>query len=359
MMGAEPTIEHGEGAMAAVALRVIDGAADQMPLALDLSPDTSFDEWQRIGRRLCLGAQAVNWHIGDWWAFGDHHYGERAEKAAEGIFGLSFGTLRNLGSIARRFEVSRRRDVVPFTADVEVAALPDDKADELLDRTEREHLSTRDLRRVVQELKASNDTDRGEAPTPAQRAAPKPERTDLEEAYTRIIEFADAIEHFRPLDRREADFVAKALEHLGEAHAERRPVPDDFDVVFVEQGRVACETWYRASRLTENRWLIQRGKRRLIEERANFVKHQRNMAHQPKPAGQPVSQEIDTYMPVARMAADFLRIRRNGGWMISMCDSGGWRVGTVQRTSEQLIAMAVNQGFDRDAAVAEARAEGY
>lgn len=354
-MGAETNI-GGSEAMGAVALRVIERGAE-MPLALDLSPDTSFDEWVMIGRRLCIGQQAVNWHIGDWWAFGDHRYGDRAKAAAEGIFGLGFGTLMNLASIARRFEISRRREVLPFTAYAEVASLPDDAADELLARAEREHLSTRDLRREVQALKASNDPGAGEAP--AVRAAPKANRTELEEAYTRIVEFADAIEQYRPLNRREADFLAVALDHLGEAHAERRPVPDDFDVVFVEQGRIACETWYRASRITVNRWLVQRGKRRLIEERAAFVKHQRNAAHQPKPAGQPAPPEVDTYLPVAKMAADFLRIRRNGGWMISICEEGGWRVGTVRRTSEQLIAMAVNQGFDRDAAVAEARAEGY
>jgi hypothetical protein len=357
-MGAEPTIEGGSEAMGAVALRIIDGGTLDMPLALDLPAGLTFTQWEAEGRRLSFSSHALQWFIGDWWNAGERFGEEQRAETAKRLFGLEYGTVRNYGSVAGRVPVSLRSDIVPFSHYREVASLPAETAQDLINRAVEQSLTVQALRREVQALKATNDT--VTAPSePIQRAAPKPERTDLEEAYARIIEFADAIEHFRPLDRREADFVAKALDHLGEAHAERRPVPDDFDVVFVEQGRVACENWYRASRITVNRWLIQRGKRRLIDERANFVKHQRTIAHQPKPAGQPVSNEIDTYLPVARMAADFLRIRRNGGWMISIHECGGWRVGTVQRTSEQLIAMAVNSGFDRDAAVAEARAEGY
>jgi hypothetical protein len=39
----------------------------------------------------------------------------------------------------------------------------------------------------------------------------------------------------------------------------QRKRPDDFDVIFVEQGRVECERWYRASRITVNRWMDEAG----------------------------------------------------------------------------------------------------
>lgn len=123
-------------------------------LALDLPEDMSFDAWQSLGEKLCSGSKVLNWWIGDWWAFGDHRYGERAEAAAQGIFGREFQTLSNVASVARKFETSRRREVLPWSHHVEVAALPPDKADELLDEAERNEWSVRELRHAVKEHKA-------------------------------------------------------------------------------------------------------------------------------------------------------------------------------------------------------------
>jgi hypothetical protein len=345
----------------ATALRTIEAFADGPPLSLDLPDGLPFDQWVRIGRKLCAGQQALNWHIGDWWAFGDHRYGDRAKVAAEGIFGREFGTLANLASVSRTFEPSRRREVVSFTHHVETASLDPSEADALLDRAQRDHLSTRDLRREVQAIKAANDPEAQQQPDqPPTKAPPQlAVRNELTEAYGRYVEAMEALETFRKLTRREADFLAFSLDKLGEAHAERRPVPEDFDIVFVEQGRIACEAWYRASRITVNRWLLQRGKQRLIEERSKFVKHQRNIAadaSEQQPATVPPS---DPFLSIARMAAEHLRVSRYGGWIVSQCGTGGWRVGTVYRSSEELIAMAERQGFDRQAAVTEAREEGY
>jgi hypothetical protein len=115
-------------------------------LALDIPKNQTFDQWVEMGRSLCEGQRVVNWWIGDWWAAGSHRYGERAAAAAEGIFGKEFQTLRNTASVCRSFETSRRRDTLTFSHHAEVAALPPDRADKLLERAEQERLSTRDLR---------------------------------------------------------------------------------------------------------------------------------------------------------------------------------------------------------------------
>jgi hypothetical protein len=339
-------------------------------LSLDLPEGLTFEEWVDVGRRLCIGQQAINWHIGDWWAFGDHRYGERAKKAAEGIFGKEFQTLANLASVSRSFEPSRRRELLSFTHHAEVAGLASKQpevAEQLLSQAAAEGWSKNDLRREVQALKASNDPNVGTIAIDSDQASRgKIISHDLMVAYSWLAKWGHEIEEARELESTESDYLALVLSRLGDAYAERAPVPMDFRVTFREQGRLECERVYGVSRLTVNRWMricddqaLKDGERSLREDRAAFVKYQRDVSHGQKQAGQPVSNEIDTYLPVARMAADFLRIRRNGGWMISIHECGGWRVGTVQRTSEQLIAMAVNQGFDRDAAVAEARAEGY
>jgi hypothetical protein len=333
-------------------------------LSLDLPPGLSLEELKRIGRRLYAIEKSVQWQTGDWWNYVVEHHGEEAaRRLTSEIWGVKGETARVYGWVAKKFDPVNRLTSLEFTHYQRAASLPQDEANQVIAKAADEGWGVRDTVREVHALKASNDPSIGAIETdsePPVRAKPQiPNSADLLDAYARYAEVTAELEKFRELTRREADYLAMALDKLGEAHAERRPVPMDFRIMFRERGRVECERIYGASRITVTRWLFQCGMRELIDERANFVKHQRSMANQPPPAGQPVSNEIDTYLPVARMAADFLRIRRNGGWMISIHECGGWRVGTVQRTSEQLIAMAVNQGFDRDAAVAEARAEGY
>jgi hypothetical protein len=130
--------------------------ADVLPSATSLSlalPDgLSFERWQELGRELCAREKVLNWWIGDWWAFGDHRYGERARIAAEGVFGIGFGALRNSASICRSFETSRRRDTLSWSHHAEVAALPPEEADALLERAVAENLSTRNLR--IEAMKA-------------------------------------------------------------------------------------------------------------------------------------------------------------------------------------------------------------
>lgn len=335
--------------------QVIETPDGKPPLALELPEATTFEQWVIIGRQLCLGSQALKWHIGDWWAFGDHRYGDRARAAAEGIFGREVQTLMNMASVCRRFETSRRREDLTFTHHAEVVALPPTQADELLTKAERDHLSANLLRREVQAIKAANDPTPVAEPEPAQPSKPVPSnsaKAELTAAYEMVIEFAQALERLRPLTKRERRLFANASTFVAEAHSGHRPCPEDFDAVFVEQGRFDCEEWYRASRMTINRWLIERGKKRLIELRAEFIQKQRD-------AGRDVREDDNRELPtiddrlyaVAREAAHFLRTSRYGGWTISPGPDGDWRVGTVRKTCEELITMAERQGFDRTAAL--------
>jgi hypothetical protein len=98
-----------------------------------------------------------------------------------------------------------------------------------------------------------------------------------------------------------------------------------------------------------NRWLIERGKSRLINRRAEFVRFQREQQHPQVAAEEIETGPIDQVLhAIAKEAASFLRISRYGGWTITE-HGGEWRVGTVRRTSDQLIAMAERQGFDAEA----------
>jgi hypothetical protein len=119
---------------------------------LEFADALDFDEWRAIGAELARIEKGVQWWLGDWWAFGEHRYGERAKAAADGIFGRSFGGLANCGSVARAFETSRRREVLPFSHHVEAASLDDPaEADALLDQAVREDWTVRQLRAAIRQ----------------------------------------------------------------------------------------------------------------------------------------------------------------------------------------------------------------
>lgn len=123
---------------------------------LEMPDGMTFDEWVRLGRRLCASSQVVNWYIGDWWAFGEQRYGERAAAAAEGVFGKTFGSLRNTAVVCRAFETSRRHDALSFSHHQEVASLPPEDADALLTEAETRGWSKAELREQVISYRVMN-----------------------------------------------------------------------------------------------------------------------------------------------------------------------------------------------------------
>lgn len=204
-------IQSGGGTVAS-SLRKIDLGVS---LSLDLAETTTFDQWVNIGRRLCAGSQVINWHIGDWWAFGDHQYGERAKIAAEGLFGREFQTLRNLATVSRSIEASRRRDVLTWSHHAEVASLPANEADALLERAERDGLSTRDLRREVLALRVMQGEARRARDVIDIRPEPAPEPDLTGTTMAEIaVELAESLGRERELTDRESAYLQKALQYL-------------------------------------------------------------------------------------------------------------------------------------------------
>lgn len=120
--------------------------ASPLRLGLRFSPMLRFDEWVDVGRRVGVHADASLWWLGDWLAYGKRRYGKSYKRGIE-LTGLEYQTLRNYATVARRFELSRRRDTLSFHHHAEVCALPDDEQDRWLDRAEAEGWSRNELRR--------------------------------------------------------------------------------------------------------------------------------------------------------------------------------------------------------------------
>lgn len=135
------------------------------------------------------------------------------------------------------------------------------------------------------------------------------------------------------------------------------PAPADFDERFVSLGRLACEDHYRAARVIIDAWLRERGKQRLIDERAKYVavkeaeRHERNKRLSRRDVGKilatayPVRVERYVNPAVAQRAAHHLRIRRNGGWIVSPIGGGLWRLGLRVVTAAELVEVAKAAGF--------------
>jgi hypothetical protein len=128
-------------------------------LAIGLPPDLPLDQWQSIGRRICGVADASTWWLADWAAYGENRYGERYREAAQ-VTGVGYQTLRNYAWVARRFDVSRRRDTLSFAHHAEVAALPEHAQETWLDSAQQERWSRNELRAMLRDSRASNSARR-------------------------------------------------------------------------------------------------------------------------------------------------------------------------------------------------------
>jgi hypothetical protein len=118
------------------------------PSGLQIPAGTDYAAWITMGRRITGVANACAWCLGDWLVFGEHTFGTRYKKALRAT-SLDYQTLRNYAWVARRFEMSRRRDSLSFQHHAEVASLPDAHQDLWLRRAERARWSRNELRRQL------------------------------------------------------------------------------------------------------------------------------------------------------------------------------------------------------------------
>src|SRR5262249_54303125 len=99
--------------------------------------------------------QGLMWWIGDWWAFGEHRYGERTKQLADTKDReYKLQTLMDAGWVSRQIETSRRREVLSWSHHKEVAALEPAEQDALLAEAVDKGWSRRDIRKAARRAKA-------------------------------------------------------------------------------------------------------------------------------------------------------------------------------------------------------------
>jgi len=124
------------------------------PTGYELPADLSAEQWLDVGAALGRVRGSVMWWVGDWWAYGEHKYGERAAIVQdENWVGPAYQTCKNAATICRAFEKSRRRDL-SFKAHAEIAPLPVEEQEHLLEWAEGGAHPTRTIRDEVKRVRA-------------------------------------------------------------------------------------------------------------------------------------------------------------------------------------------------------------
>jgi hypothetical protein len=129
---------------------------------LQMLPGMRFETWAELGSRISGISSACAWCLGDWLIYGEKAFGERY-KTALAITSLDYQTLRNYAWVARRFDMSRRRDTLSFQHHAEVAALPEPHQDLWLLRAERSQWSRNELRSHLRTERRTRGHESGES----------------------------------------------------------------------------------------------------------------------------------------------------------------------------------------------------
>jgi site-specific DNA-methyltransferase (adenine-specific) len=103
------------------------------------------EQWRACGRFLRLAEGNIHFWIGDWLIYGQAHFKEDYDEAID-LTGYSYHTLRKDKYIAERIPPERRRPTVDVAIHQEVAPLPPQVQEKLLQRAEDEQLSVQQLR---------------------------------------------------------------------------------------------------------------------------------------------------------------------------------------------------------------------
>jgi hypothetical protein len=140
--------DTGVARRASPAIAVPDRRNRPLRTGMRFDPLMPIDRWKVVGARLAAYSDAASWWLGDWLAFGQAKYGRRYKEGIA-LTGLEYQTLRNYATVARRFDVSRRRDNLSFQHHAEVCALSDEDQDHWLDQAAAPGWSKSELRRRV------------------------------------------------------------------------------------------------------------------------------------------------------------------------------------------------------------------
>lgn len=163
------------------------GAIQVRKSGMVFSPKLSLQAWELVGQQILSLTDSASWWIADWLVYGEAAFQDRYAEAVKKT-SLNYQTLRNYAWVARRFELSRRRDSLSFGHHAEVAALDPAEQDFWLRKAEEFGWSRNKLRNEVRTSlreRASADSAAGMPPDEHLRLQLTPEQFTQCEATAR------------------------------------------------------------------------------------------------------------------------------------------------------------------------------
>ena len=119
------------------------------PTGIEFHQDLDFTEWNDLGQKLAPIGKSIGFIIGDWINYGETAYGEKYEEALAKT-GLAYQTLMNFAYVARKVEISLRKENLDWYQHATVAKLKtDEEKRHWLDMAEQHDLSVRRLRKSI------------------------------------------------------------------------------------------------------------------------------------------------------------------------------------------------------------------
>lgn len=130
---------------------------------LIIPEETSFDDWEDIGKKLKTVEGAVQFWIGDWINFGERKYEDKYLRAMAET-GYTYEYLKNIAYVSRKFNgndnghsgvtiegLATRHENLGFSFHQITAPLAGPIAERFLNKAEEEHLTKRELEADVRE----------------------------------------------------------------------------------------------------------------------------------------------------------------------------------------------------------------
>ena len=116
---------------------------------IKFNEELSFDEWEALGQKLAPIGKSIGFIIGDWINYGEGRYGEKYDDAL-GRTGLAYQTLMNYSYVARKVEISLRKENLDLHHHLVVAKLKTaDEKEFWLDMAQKHKLGIRRLRKSI------------------------------------------------------------------------------------------------------------------------------------------------------------------------------------------------------------------
>jgi hypothetical protein len=119
------------------------------PTGIQFHQDLSFSEWDDLGQKLAPIGKSIGFILGDWINYGSQkNYGEKYDEAVART-GIDYGYLRNMAYVARKVDLSCRRDNLGFEHHAVVAKLKSEEQEHWLEMTKQHKLTVRRLRKSI------------------------------------------------------------------------------------------------------------------------------------------------------------------------------------------------------------------